>query len=99
MRKLTLDQTSSVTTLFNESKKVEEVSGIVGGSKSTTAKFRGKLLDHTSSAYHGRPGKLTSQDKRALARLIVNGGTKTAVEAARTINLDREDKISPDIVR
>ncbi|KAI0996373.1 hypothetical protein K3495_g11807 [Podosphaera aphanis] len=90
MRKLTLDQISSITTLLNEGKKVEEISRIVGGSKSTVAEYLGKSLDHTPLAKRGRPGKLTSRDKQALARLMANGGTKTADEAARTIDLERK---------
>ena len=52
------------------------------------------MLDHRSQSMRGRPSKLTSRDKRALARLVANGGTRTAVEATRTINLEREDKVS-----
>ena len=64
--------------------------GPSGCGKSTVAKYGGKSLDHSSSAKRGRPGKLTSRDKRALARMVANGGTKTAVEAAKTFNLERE---------
>ena len=99
MRKLTLDQISSITILLNQGKKVEDISRIVGCGKSTVAKYRGKSLDHSSSAKRGRPGKLTSRDKRALARMVANGGTKTAIEAAKTFNLEREDKGPPTTVR
>ncbi|KAI1000534.1 hypothetical protein K3495_g7659 [Podosphaera aphanis] len=85
MRKLTLDQIFSITTLLHEGKKVEEISRI--------------SLDHTSLAKRGRPDKLTSEDKRPLARLVANGRTKTAVEVARKIHLDRENKFSLDTVR
>ena len=99
MRKLTLDQISSITILLNEGKKVEDISRIVGCGKSTVAKYGGKSLDHSSSAKRGRPGKLTSRDKRALARMVANGGTKTAIEEAKTFNLERQDKVSPTTVR
>lgn len=47
----------------------------------------------------GRPRNLTPRDKRALARLVANNGIKTAVEATRTINLEREDQVSSSAVR
>ncbi|KAI0994675.1 hypothetical protein K3495_g13506 [Podosphaera aphanis] len=79
-------------------KKFQEL-WVVGCDKSTVAKYRSKSLYYTSLAKRGRPRKSTSRDGQALARLMANGGTKTAVEAARTINLEREDKVSPDAVR
>ena len=47
----------------------------------------------------GRPRKLTCRDKRDLAHLVANGGTKTAVEATKIINLERENKVSHVTVR
>lgn len=44
------------------------------------------------------PRKLTSQNKRALARLVANGKTKTAAEATKSKNLEREDEFSHMIV-
>ena len=34
-----------------------------------------------------------------LARVLVNGGTKTAVETKRITNLEEKDKVSPGTVR
>ena len=99
MRKLSQDQIYSITTLLDEGVKPEEISKIVGCGKSTVAKYRSKMLDHRSPPMRGRPSKLTSRDKRALARLVANGRTKTAVEATRTINLEREYKVSSVTVR
>ena len=48
----------------------------------------------------GRPRKLTSRDKRrAIARSMVNGSIKTALEMTRLINNEREDTVSPDTIR
>lgn len=51
------------------------------------ARYREELLDHTSPPVHGRSRELTSREKWVLARLTVNGGTKTAKEAARLVIL------------
>ncbi|KAI1008097.1 hypothetical protein K3495_g144 [Podosphaera aphanis] len=47
----------------------------------------------------GRPRKLTPRDKRAIARSMVNGSVKTAVEMTRLINNEREYKVSPETIR
>lgn len=39
----------------------------------------------------GRPWKLKSPDKQAFTRLVANSGTRTALDAMRTINLGRKD--------
>lgn len=47
----------------------------------------------------GRPQKLTSRDKQAIAHLMANEGDKMAVELTRFINNEREDKVSADTNR
>lgn len=99
MRKLSQHQISSITTLLDEGKKELEIAKIMGCHRSTVARYRKKTSHDTSKSVQGRPRKLTCRDKRALARLVANGGTKTAVEATKIINLEREDKVSPCTVR
>ncbi|KAI1000163.1 hypothetical protein K3495_g8035 [Podosphaera aphanis] len=61
----------------------------MGCHRSTVARYQKKTSHDTSKPVQGR----------ALARLVAYGGTKTAVEATKVINLEREDKVSPGIVR
>ena len=89
MRKLSQQQISSITTLLDEGKKELEIAKIMGCHRSTVARYRKKTSHDTSKSVQGRPRKLTCRDKRALARLVANGGTKTAVEATKIINLER----------
>ncbi|KAI0992622.1 hypothetical protein K3495_g15563 [Podosphaera aphanis] len=98
MRKLSQHQISSITTLL-EGKNELEIANIMGCQRSTVARYRKKTSHDTSKPVQGRPRMLTCRDKRALAHLVTNSGTKTAVEATKIINLEREDKVSPGIVR
>ncbi|KAI1006966.1 hypothetical protein K3495_g1256 [Podosphaera aphanis] len=99
MRKLSQHQISSITTLLDKGKKELEIAKIMGCHRSTVARYRKKTSHDTSKPVQGRPRKLTCRDKRALARLVASGGTKTAVEVTNIINLEREDKVSPGTVR
>ncbi|KAI0998738.1 hypothetical protein K3495_g9458 [Podosphaera aphanis] len=98
MRKLSQHQISSITTLLDEGKKELEKAKITGCHRSTVARYRKKTSHDTSKPVQGRPRKLTCRDKRALARLVANGGTKTVVKATKIINPEREDKVSPGTV-
>ncbi|KAI0994612.1 hypothetical protein K3495_g13568 [Podosphaera aphanis] len=71
----------------------------MGCHRSTVARYQKNISDVTSKPVQRRPQKLTCRDKQALTRLVANGGTKTAVEATKIINLEREDKFSPGTVR
>ncbi|KAI0999947.1 hypothetical protein K3495_g8249 [Podosphaera aphanis] len=99
MTKLSSEQVTSITTLLNNGKPTREVAKIVGCGKSIVANYRKLTATEALDPKVGRPQKLTSRDKRAIARLTVNGGVKTAVEMARLINTEREDKISPVTIR
>ncbi|KAI0997807.1 hypothetical protein K3495_g10382 [Podosphaera aphanis] len=99
MTKLSSEQVNSITTLLNNGKSTREVAKILGCGKSTVANYRKVTATEAPDPKVGRPQKLTSRDKRAIARSMVNGGVKTAVEMARLINTERKDKISPVTVR
>ncbi|KAI0995468.1 hypothetical protein K3495_g12713 [Podosphaera aphanis] len=99
MTKLSSEHVTSTTTLLNNGKSSREVAKIVGCGKSTVANYRNVTATEAPDPKVGRSQKLTSRDKRAIARSIVNGGVKTAVEMARLINTEREDKISPVTIR
>ncbi|KAI0999834.1 hypothetical protein K3495_g8364 [Podosphaera aphanis] len=99
MTKLSLEQVTSITTLLNNGKSTREVAKIVGYGKSTVANYRRVTAIKAPDPKVGRPQKLTSRDKRVIARSMVNGGVKTAVEMARLMNTEREDKISPVTIR
>ncbi|KAI0997422.1 hypothetical protein K3495_g10765 [Podosphaera aphanis] len=95
MRRLSQHQISSITTLLDEGKKELGKAKIMGCHRSMVARYRKKTSHDTSKPVQGRPRKLTCRDKRALAHLVANSGTKTAVEATKIINLEREDKVFP----
>ncbi|KAI1006691.1 hypothetical protein K3495_g1526 [Podosphaera aphanis] len=99
MTKLSSEQVTSMTTLLHNGKSTREVAKIVRCGKSTVANYRRVTAIEAPDPKVGRPQKLTSRDKRAIARSMVNGGVKTAVEMARLINTEREDKISPVTMR
>ncbi|KAI0994779.1 hypothetical protein K3495_g13403 [Podosphaera aphanis] len=99
MTKLSSEQVTSITTLLNNGKSTREVAKIVGCGKSTVENYRRVTAIEAPDPEVGRPQKLTSRDKRAIARSMVNGGVKTAVEMARSINTETEDKISPVTIR
>ncbi|KAI0999461.1 hypothetical protein K3495_g8737 [Podosphaera aphanis] len=99
MTKLSSEQVTSITTLLNNGKSTREVAKIVGFGKSTVANYRKVTATEAPDPKVGRPQKFTSRDKRAIARSMVNGGVKTAVEMARLINTEREDKTSPVTVQ
>ncbi|KAI0992323.1 hypothetical protein K3495_g15863 [Podosphaera aphanis] len=99
MTKLSSEQVTSITTLLNNGKSTREVAKIVGCSKSTVANYRRVTVIEAPDPKVGRPQRLTTKDKRAIERSVVNGGIKTAVEMARLINTEREDKISPATIR
>ncbi|KAI1008074.1 hypothetical protein K3495_g163 [Podosphaera aphanis] len=99
MRRLSQHQISSITTSLDEGKKELEKAKIMGCHRSMVARYWKKTSHDTSKPVQGRPRKLTCRDKRALAHLVANSGTKTAVEATKIINLEREDKVSPGTVR
>ncbi|KAI1002488.1 hypothetical protein K3495_g5717 [Podosphaera aphanis] len=99
MIKLSQHQISSITTLLDEGKKELEKAKNMGCHRSTVARYRKKTSHDISKPVQGRPRKLTCRDKRALARLVANGGTKTAVEAMKIINLEREDNVYPGTLR
>ncbi|KAI0993895.1 hypothetical protein K3495_g14288 [Podosphaera aphanis] len=79
MTKLSSEQVTSITTLLNIGKSTREVAKIVECGKSTVANYRKVTATEAPDPKVGRPQKLTSRDKRAIARLMVNGGVKTAV--------------------
>ena len=95
MRKFSLEQISTITTLLNEGKKEVEIAKFLNCARSNVAIYRISHLNEAIEPVRGRPQKLTSRDKRVLARLVANGREKTALEAMRTINLEKYDKVSP----
>lgn len=99
MKRLSQDQISTITTLLNEGKREAEIAKILNCARSTVAKYRITHSNGTIEPVRGRPRKLSPRDKRALARLVANGGTKSAQEASKTLNLERDDKVSPMTVR
>ncbi|KAI0993420.1 hypothetical protein K3495_g14764 [Podosphaera aphanis] len=99
MTKLSSEQVTSITTLLNNGKSTREVAKTIGCGKSTVANYRKVTATEAPDPKVGRPQKLTSRDKRAITRSMVNGGVKAAVEIARSIKTEREDKISPVTIR
>lgn len=94
MKKFSQYQISSITFLLNDSKIPEEISKTLGLHKSTVAKYRRKLVDQTSPPVRGRLRRLISRDKRALACLMTNDGTKKAAEAVKKLILKGKVKFS-----
>ncbi|KAI0996627.1 hypothetical protein K3495_g11556 [Podosphaera aphanis] len=99
MTKLSSEQVTSITTLLNNGKSTREVAKTIGCGKSTVANYRKVTATEAPDPKVGRPQKLTLRDKRAITRSMVNGGVKAAVEIARSIKTEREDKISPVTIR
>ena len=94
MAKLSPDQITSITSFLNDGKSTREVAQIIGCCKTTVENYRKDIVPKS-----GRPWKLTSRDKRAIARSMVNGGVKTAVEMTSLINNERGYKVSPKTIR
>ena len=99
MRKLSQHKISSITTLLAEGKTEAEVANLLGCHRTTVVRYRMKASNGVVTPVRGRPRKLTARDKRALARMIVRGESKTAVDATKIINSEREDKVSFATVR
>ncbi|KAI1002070.1 hypothetical protein K3495_g6132 [Podosphaera aphanis] len=99
MTKLSLDQITSITSLLNDGKSTREVAQIIGCCKTTVENYRKDMVTELPFPKSGQPRKLTSRDKRAIARSMVNGSVKTAVEMTRLINNEREYKVSPETIR
>ncbi|KAI0998180.1 hypothetical protein K3495_g10010 [Podosphaera aphanis] len=57
------------------------------------------MVEEAPKLKNVRPQKLSARDKREIARLMVNGSTKTAVGASKLVNSEREDKVSAQTVR
>lgn len=99
MRRLSSDQVTQITTLLNDGKSTREIAKILGCGKTTVEKYRKMMVNEPAELKQGRPQKLTSRDKRTIARLMVNGRAKTAVELTKLINNEREEKVSTETVR
>ena len=99
MTKLSPDQVTSITSLLNDGKSTRKVAQIMGCCKTTVENYRKVMVTELPVPNSGRPRKLTSRDKRAIARSMVNGTVKTAVEMTKLINNEREDKVSSETVR
>ena len=98
MRKLSQDQITSINILITEGKSTREIAKKLGCDRTTVGIYRKKILNQSPNPRPGRPTKLTPRDKRAVMRLILNGGAKTAVEATKKLYQEREDKVSSETV-
>ena len=92
MRKLSQDQITSINILITEGKSTREIAKKLGCGRTTVGRYRKKTLNQSPNLRPERPTKLTPRDKRAVTRLILNGGAKTAVEATKKLNQEREVK-------
>ncbi|KAI1004954.1 hypothetical protein K3495_g3263 [Podosphaera aphanis] len=99
MTKLLPDQVTSTTSLLNEGKSTREVAQMIGCCKTTVENYRKVMITELPVPKSGRPRELTSRDKRAIARSMVNDSVKMVVEMTRLINNEREDKVSPETIR
>ncbi|KAI1001241.1 hypothetical protein K3495_g6959 [Podosphaera aphanis] len=99
MTKLSPDQSTSVTSLLNDGKSTREVAQMIGCCKTTAENYRKDMVTELPVPKSGQPRKLTSRDKRAIARSMVNGSVKTAVEMTRLIINERKYKVSPEAIR
>ncbi|KAI0997296.1 hypothetical protein K3495_g10889 [Podosphaera aphanis] len=99
MTKLSPDQVTPISSLLNDGKSMPEVSRIIGYCKITVENYRKVMVTEAPDPTSGRRRKLTSRDKRTIARSMVNGSVKTALEMTRLINNEREDEVSPETIR
>ncbi|KAI1005874.1 hypothetical protein K3495_g2346 [Podosphaera aphanis] len=99
MTKLSPDQITSNTSLLNDGKSTREVPQIIRCCKTTVENYRKVIVTELPIQKSGRPRKLTSRDKRAIARSMVNGRSTTAVDMTRLINNERGVKVSPETIR
>ncbi|KAI1001988.1 hypothetical protein K3495_g6218 [Podosphaera aphanis] len=83
MTKLSQHKISSITTLVTEGKNEVEMANILGCHRTTVVRYRMKAPSDVTTPMRGRPQKLTARDKRALARMIARGESKTAVDATK----------------
>ncbi|KAI0998392.1 hypothetical protein K3495_g9801 [Podosphaera aphanis] len=99
MKKISPDQITSIAKLVQEGKSTNEISAILGLSHATVVKYRKMMVKEAPKLKNGRPQRLSARDKREIARLMVNGSTKTAVGASKLVNSEREDNVSAQTVR
>lgn len=99
MKKLSSDQIASITTLLHDGKSTREIAKSLGISKTTVARYRKTITNQVPHTKLGRPRKLSSRDKRGIARMMMNGGANTAVELTKKLNQEREDNVSSETVR
>lgn len=92
MRKLFSDEVTFIITLLNNSKSSREIARIIGYGKFAIEIYPDSVGNEVPDRKSGRLQKLTSRDKQAIARLLVNGSAKTAVEFTNLINNEREDR-------
>ena len=99
MRKLSPDQITSITNLVHDGKSTREIGRILGCGQATVVNYRKIILNEILELKLGRPQKLSPRDKRAITRLILSGGAKTAVGLSKILNFEREDKVSAETIR